>query len=376
MQVIVVENKKQQKEFLEFRRNIYLSAAKYVDNNYFMLQEIFGRKLHFVKTVELEAVYVRDEEGIACEGVIAYAKELPGYIQLCFFEALPDKSEAVALLVETAKEYGRKHNCPRLVIGLCGHLNYGLGLLDAHKLPSADASDEERQAYERTNSFSSPGNPAYYNDYFKELGCDENRLKTYFTYSFEGKLERFAGPIRKINSCFEFKKYDRRNNKYWAKLYTDLNNLCFEDHKYYYHRDYIDDAEMLKELFLFMKEDSLIFAFMNGEPAGFIMWYPDFNELAEPGEAFGGKHFFKNLVDNKKIRTAKVMEYGVVKKYRGLGLPLALIEQFRQAAEEHGCVNAETSWVLEDNKNSTSFCETVSDFDYKSYVVYELPVNG
>lgn len=56
MQVIVVENKKQQKEFLEFRRNLYLSAAKYVGNNYFMLQEVFGRKLHFVKTVELKAV--------------------------------------------------------------------------------------------------------------------------------------------------------------------------------------------------------------------------------------------------------------------------------------------------------------------------------
>ena len=60
-----------------------------------------------------------------------------------------------------------------------------------------------------------------------------------------------------------------------------------------------------------MKEDSLVFAYHNGKPVGFIMWYPDWNELAAPGEAFGTKHFFLNLLKGKSIRTGKVMEYGV-----------------------------------------------------------------
>ena len=158
MQIVVVETKAQEREFLKFRRKVYRSAAKYVDNNYFMLQEIFEKKLNFVKTVDFEAVYVEDEQGIACEGVIAYAKRLPEYVQLCFFEALPGKREAVSLLVETAKEYGKKRGCPKLVIGLCGHLNYGLGLLDATKELPEDASDAEKQAFARTNSFSASGN--------------------------------------------------------------------------------------------------------------------------------------------------------------------------------------------------------------------------
>ena len=73
-----------------------------------------------------------------------------------------------------------------------------------------------------------------------------------------------------------------------------MGNKCFINHRYYYKRTYKEDIEMLKELFLFMKEDSLIFAFKDNKPVAFVMWYPDYNELAVPGEVFGSKHFFKN----------------------------------------------------------------------------------
>ena len=157
-------------------------------------------------------------------------------------------------------------------------------------------------------------------------------------------------------------------------MYTDLNNKCFTDHKYYYVRDYKDDEEMLKELFLFMKEDSLIFAFKDGKPAGFILWYPDFNELAKPGEAFGTKHYFKNIFGNKKIKTCKVMEYGVLDEYRGVGLPFALIAHVYSILSNYGVSQVESSWILADNEDSNSFCKAFCDELYKEYVVYEKEI--
>ena len=131
---------------------------------------------------------------------------------------------------------------------------------------------------------------------------------------------------------------------------------------------------MLKELFLFMGEDSLIFAFRDGKPAGFILWYPDYNELAKPGEAFGARHFILNKLAGRRIVTAKIMEWGVAEEYRGTGLPIALTDLACKALTEHGCVSVESSWILDENEDSNSICRAVCDRKYKDYAVYEKEI--
>ncbi|MBR1471667.1 MAG: GNAT family N-acetyltransferase [Lachnospiraceae bacterium] len=368
MRIISVEDAGQRKKYLRFRKNLYHSMGRYVDNNYFMLLEIFGGKLHFVKDCLVLPVYVeagtsdigRKEGEILCEGVFFRTAALPEYLQLCFFEALPKQEAAVRLLMEKAEALVKEHaseGCRRLVIGLNGHVNYGLGLQASH--------------HNEKNSFSSPGNPSYYNKYFRGLACEEVYLDSYYTHAIEGRLDRFAAIINKLNNKYTFRAFRRKQFAEDARIYTDLNNACFTEHKYYYARDVIDDMEMLRELFLFMKEDSIIYAFDGEKPVGFIMWYPDFNELAERGTAFGAKHYFRNLLQGKKIRTAKVMEYGVLKEYRGSGLPMALMAQAMERIKKYGCDRVETSWILRDNVDSNSFCKAVCDSLYKEYVVFE-----
>lgn len=362
MQVVEVKGKKEQSEFLAFRKRRYKNDALYIDNNYFMLQEIFAKKLHFVKSVNIHPVMVCDESGeVLCEAVIAFAKDLPEYIQICFFESLPGQSEAVRLIVSRAEEKGKYYKCSKIVIGLFGHVNYGLGLLNSH--------------YDSVNSFSSPGNPKYYNEYFESLGCETVLLNSYFTHNLEDRLSRYGALIRKLRRKYEFKTFDKHKFEYYSKIYTDLNNACFTEHKYYYHREYEDDMEMLKELFLFMKEDSLFFAFKDGKPVGFILWYPDYNELAKPGELFGTKHFFLNKLKGKNIRTAKVMEWGVLEEYRGCGLPVALTDCVYQTLKtNYRCSQVESSWILDENEDSNSICMAICDGKYKEYIVYEKAI--
>ncbi|MCR4691121.1 MAG: GNAT family N-acetyltransferase [Lachnospiraceae bacterium] len=361
MKIKVCENGSDQKKFLAFRSRVYRDRNLYIDNHYFMLKEIFSGKLHFMKSLSFSPVMVVDDrEEILCEGIIAVADSLPEYVQLCFFEALNDTREAAALLVGEAEKTGKRKGCERLVVGLYGHVNYGLGLQDSH--------------FESANSFSSPGNPKFYNDYFRGMGFGEVKLNSYFTHSLDGRLMRYQKILEKLNREYEFRPFDKKQFEKDTKIYTDLNNRCFMDHKYYFARDPKDDAEMLKELFLFMKEDSLIFAFQNGEPAGFILWYPDYNELAKPGEALGTKHYFKNLFENKRIKTAKVMEYGVLEEYRGVGLPFALIAHVYDILSNYGVSQVESSWILADNEDSNSFCRAFCDELYKEYVVYEKDI--
>ena len=358
MKAVVACDKKKQKKFLDFRKKLYVESRLYVDNSYFMLTEIFSGKLNFTKSLCILPTMIEADDGkVLCEGIIAIAPLLSEYVQLCFLEALPDTKDAVSMLVEEAVKTGREKGCKRLVIGLYGHVNYGLGFLDSH--------------YESVNSFSSPGNPKFYNDYFREMQCEEIKLNTYFTHTLDDRLKRYERTLKKLDREFSFRPFDKKHFEEDAKIYTDLNNICFTDHRYWYEREYKDDEEMLKELFLFMKEDSLIYAFHEGEPVGFILWYPDYNELAKPGEIFGTKHFFKNRLMNKKIKTAKVMEYAVLEEYRGLGLPLGLIAKTYDTLKNYGVSQVETSWILDENEDSNSFCRAFCDESFKDYVVYE-----
>ena len=219
MHLKIVEGKKDKKQFLSFRKKKYKSEARYIDNNYFMIEEIFGEKLHFTKGLKITPVMVLDDNGdVMCEAVIAFAPLLPEYVQVCFFEALEGCRDAVELLLGHADRLGREYGCKRIVIGLAGHVNYGLGFLASR--------------YEKVNSFSSPGNAPYYNDYFVALGCQTINLNSYYADTLDHKLDRYSAIISKLRRKYEFRTFDKRQFEYYSKAYTDLNNACFSGHRY------------------------------------------------------------------------------------------------------------------------------------------------
>ena len=239
-------------------------------------------------------------------------------------------------------------------------MNYGLGFLYSH--------------YNEKNSFSATANPEYYNDYFEKMNCEKIFLNTYRTLVDYSKIQKYDSLIEKLNRNYSFKYFDKNNFDYYSKIYTDLNNKTFCKHRYYYKRNYEEDKEMLKELFLFMKEDSLIFAFDGNKPVGFVMWYPDFNELVKKGDAFGAKHFIKNKLFGKNIQSGKLMEYGILDEYRKSGLVMCLLNEVFIALKKHNIDCIKSSWILEENKDSNSVCKALCDEVHKRYVVYEKKI--
>ncbi len=360
MKIIEVKSKQEQKKYLSFRREIYGKNSPFVDNDLFMIKELFSGKTSFTQNKSVIVVYVEDDTQILCEGMIVYTNALSDYIQLSFFVSRPNADEAVKMLMDKITEIGKEYGCKRIVIGLNGHVNYGLGWLASN--------------YNERNSFAAGINPDYYHTYFQKMNVKTIGLNTYRIDRIHNQLERYDAFLRKIERNYTFRYFDKKQFEKYANIYTDLNNKCFNKHRYYYPRTYQEDIEMLKELFLFMKEDSLIFAFDGDKPVAFIMWYPDFNELAKSGEAFGAKHYVKNLFLRKKIKTAKVMEYGVLEDYRKEGMPLILIHQVFLAIKKYAITKAETSWILDENTDSASFCEQICDGKYKRYVVYEKEI--
>lgn len=68
------------------------------------------------------------------------------------------------------------------------------------------------------------------------------------------------------------------------------------------------------------------------------------------------------------------MEYGVLDENRRSGLALALINQIFKILKRYHITRAETSWILDENKDSNSFCQAICDSRYKDYVTYEKDI--
>ena len=149
MNITEVKSKAEQKKFLAFRREILGKNSHFVDNDIFMIKDLFAGKTSFTNNKEVKVYYVEEGGRILCEGMAVYTEQLKEYIQLSFFVSREGAEEAVTMLTDEVVKVGKAFGCTRLVIGLNGHVNYGLGLLAS--------------GYEKGNSFGSAINHEYFN---------------------------------------------------------------------------------------------------------------------------------------------------------------------------------------------------------------------
>jgi hypothetical protein len=79
--------------------------------------------------------------------------------------------------------------------------------------------------------------------------------------------------------------------------------------------------EMVKKLKPVMIQDSVLIAFVNGEPASFIVCIPDLNEISlETGGKLKWWHLPKVLRFKKRATRLRTLVYGTLPKYRKMGL--------------------------------------------------------
>jgi GNAT superfamily N-acetyltransferase len=114
-------------------------------------------------------------------------------------------------------------------------------------------------------------------------------------------------------------------------------------------------------------------AFIDGEPAGFILALPDLNQVLK---VLNGKlltpRLLKALSVSKKIRTGRCLTMGVREKFRKKGIESVMFAQVWGAGIERGYRYGEFSWILEDNKLVHDTATRIfSAGHYKTYRLYD-----
>ena len=354
MELITV-NKNNTKAFLNFYKNQYLNNDLKRDTLSGMLKNLLNGSTKLCKSVDTEPVMVVHNNEITMISVIAHAHRMPEYVQICFFESDKFNMEAFELILERAKRMAKEKKASKLTASLNIHVNYGLGFLSSN--------------YDKKQSFGSAHNPEFYNDYFEKSGFETIEMVS-FKKNMVNSPELINNNIReKLNEIYTVRKANFRNFKKEIEIYTKINNEAFGDHLFYYTRKTEEDYELFKDLKYLMKEENLLFVEKAGVPVGFMLWYPDFNEIIKKGETVGIKTVIKNKLFHNKLKTFKIVEMGVIPSARNRGAILALFDYCFKCTK--GRFNTmESSWVLSENIKSKSFGIKWADEESKHYKAY------
>ena len=137
-------------------------------------------------------------------------------------------------------------------------------------------------------------------------------------------------------------------------------------------------AELGTSLRLFISDNFVQIAELDGVPVAFIVVLPNLNEVLSQLDGnllpLGWLRLYQG-VTQKSIRTGRVPLMGVRKQYQNstLGLTLALMvcNAARDAARASGIKAVEMSWILENNKGMRSILDNIGSKEYKRYRIYE-----
>jgi GNAT superfamily N-acetyltransferase len=131
-------------------------------------------------------------------------------------------------------------------------------------------------------------------------------------------------------------------------------------------------AAQLKALVL---PDLALLAEVGGEPVGFFLALPDYNQvLRRLGGRLGPVGLARALWYSRRITDMRVMIFGVRPAWQRKGVDALLVETAFAGARRRGFRRCEFSWILEDNVIMRRTAESWSARVYKRYRIYERPL--
>lgn len=350
-----VAQKTDYEKIIRFPKKIYKGNPYYRDHQTAVLKALLGNRMEIQKSSEIVPIVAVDSEQIVGIAFLAVIDRMSDYVQIAYLEMEQNPKIAEAI-VQYAKEFARERAIKKLLIGLNFHVNYGLGLL---------ARD-----FDREQSIGSSYNPKYYIDYLQPMAS-----RTKILQSFKGEvadLDLGLSPAmkRRIEE-FDVRCADFRNVEQTARIYGQINNSAFVKHDYYYESRLNEDIELFNEYKVFLKPENLLFAYRGEEPVGFVLWYPDFYQLLDGGQALGVSAWLKSKFLPHQIDTVKLTEFGVIPKYQRTAAIYALLTHCYKI-NKGKYKYLESGWILSDNTASKNLTTKFLKQENKVYKVFEM----
>ncbi|MEQ9619424.1 MAG: aminotransferase class I/II-fold pyridoxal phosphate-dependent enzyme [Deltaproteobacteria bacterium] len=318
--------------------------VKLISNDYFYFRKVYGKRF----VVEERGEIVGTVSAFIDNYFNRYHNTNVGF--LGFFEALPEKEEAIGLLLKEANDFLAGEGCAEIqgpVNGIFGL--YGGGFLSSN--------------FGRIPSFLQVYTQPYYHEYFRDSGFRPFKKLLHYTIDLkspenvESILNHSRGlslaevKIRKINKS-DWKQEVRGVVKIFNESLAQLwGNVPFD------YDEFIEFADEFKSL---IDPEFWLVAEAEGEAIGFVGGFPQYSPVFRGlnGE-LKPQNLLKLPLQLRRIREGAILIVGLLDKYKGRKLGAVLLGRACEAMIEKGYDKVALSYALEENTKSRRILESL-----------------
>lgn len=223
-----------------------------------------------------------------------------------------------------------------------------------------------------------PHSPRWYDCLLKQQGYLPAKDLLAYKVKVDFELPRVMQVlINRFSSKISLRILKRHQFNTELEILRDIFNDAWSDNWGFIPFTKDEFAELGSSLRLFLPDEFIQIAEVDGKPAAFMVGIPNLNEVLRE---LNGKLFpfgwFKLIrkIKNHQIRTGRIPLMGVRKQFHntqlGLALACLVINAPRQAGIARGIREVEMSWILEDNLGMRNILDSIGSKQYKRYRIY------
>lgn len=280
-----------------------------------------------------------------------------------FFECVDDPEVAMGLL-GTAREYLRTLGLSQMLGPVNPTTNDECGVLV--------------EGFDTPPMVMMTHNHAYYDRLL--LQCGLEKAKDLLAYiltadTMPERLSRGAALARKRNPDLAVRPMNMKRFPQEVEAFRTVYNGAWEKNWGFVPMTDREVEHMAKALKPVVDPQLVRIGEHEGRPVAFALGLPDMNFALKHA---GGKLFpfglLKILWYARKNTRARILALGILPEYRRTGLDVILYHDLFEAGLAKGYHTGEFSWILEDNLAMRRPLETIGAAPYKTYRLYQGPV--
>jgi len=278
-----------------------------------------------------------------------------------FFEC-EDDPDAAAELLRTAGAWVKTRGCDTLAGPVNPSTNYEAGLL----VHGFDSPPSVMMTY----------NPPRYVELLEATGL--TKAKDLYAYesgvhakSLE-RLAKFAERTRKREPQFSERPVIVKQMVSEVALIRGIYNSAWEKNWGFVPTSEVEFDWLAKELKPLVDPPLARIAFMDGEPAGFLLAIPNVNPALAVlnGSMANPIRVLRAMMIGRRREALRVIIMGVKEQYRLRGIEGVLFYEGLKVALDHGYKSCEYSWILEDNELTKRTVRLMDGVHTKTYRIY------
>jgi len=372
MQIIEVLDNKSANDFLEVARHVYVNDNEWVCPLDSDVNAVFNPKTNsFYKHGEAVRWILRNDQGQLIGRIAAFINEKKANYEekriggVGFFECIED-FEAAKLLFDTAIAWLKE----RKVTTVDGPINFGENDQYWGLLVEGFTSPSYGMAY----------NLHYYQKFFEDYGfkvkMEQMTNKFYLKEGLSPRFVKIANYIMERKPSISTERFDPKRIDKYAEDFLYIYNAAWAEFENFtpIKKEYV--LETFRKMKPVLDPNLVQFAYVNGEPASFVLSLPDVNQIFK---RFKGKLNLINkirfvLLKRKQvINRVRVVVMGTHPKFQGIGLEsVVTYKSFEYCYNETPLNEVELSWVGDFNDKMIAIHKGLGAVPSKKHITYRL----